>query len=67
MSGSFVASSVLSAMSHIRRAELTSQLELKMRSLVLILIPPDAQMFLNMTKAALALPFMPDLNDPNFL
>ena len=27
-----------------------------MRSLVLILIPPDAQMFLSMTKAALALP-----------
>ena len=29
-----------------------------MRSLVLMLIPPDAQMFLSMTKAALALPIL---------
>ena len=33
-------------------------LELKMRSLVLMLIPPDAQMFLSMTKAVLALPIL---------
>ena len=29
-----------------------------MQSLVLMLIPPDAQMFLSMTKAALALPIL---------
>ena len=33
-------------------------LELKMWSLVFMLIPPDAQMFLSMTKAALALPIL---------
>ena len=33
-------------------------LELKTRSLVLMLIPPDAQMLLNTTKAALALPIL---------
>ena len=54
MSGSFVASSELSTMSHIRKAGLTS-LGLKMRSLDLMLIPPYAQMFLSMMKAALAL------------
>ena len=29
-----------------------------MRGLVLMLIPPDAQIFLSMTKAALALPIL---------
>ena len=33
-------------------------LELKMRSLVLMLIPPDVQMFMSIMKAALALPIL---------
>ena len=57
MSGSFVASSVVRHVSHVRK-ETDFTLELKMRSLVLMLISPDTQAFLSMTKAALALPIL---------
>ena len=55
MSGSFIASSVLSAMSHIRKAGLTSHWSGRCRVWFSCWF---LQMFLSMTKAALALPIL---------